>query len=110
MMWHIGQKVVCINDTYLDPGWQHVANKPVKGQVYTIRDIYPDWFREYDCHDPAFLLEEITNPPDVWSMGDNKLVIDEVHFWCDRFKPLEEKKTDISAFTSLLKTKELEHV
>lgn len=108
-MFKVGQKVVCINDDWFEhPSWADVAHKPVKGQIYTVRDIDQlPLALGFDI--PGLHLIELTNPTQFWYFGMD-IFVAEISFESDRFRPLEEKKTDISAFTSLLKTKELEVV
>lgn len=83
-MFHVGQKVVCIDDHILpgEPGPYVIRNA-----VYTIRSINeePPWI--------TLLFFEL---PPVWVPG-----------WCTgygiyAFRPLIERKTDISIFTEML--------
>lgn len=86
MTFRIGQKAVCIA-----PGKSNWAgtNQCVVGSIYTVRQIH---IRLGEC---GILLEEITNPP--WSFDGL-----ECGFRASRFRPLVERKTDISVFTALL--------
>jgi|HubBroStandDraft_1064217.scaffolds.fasta_scaffold151794_2 hypothetical protein len=97
MTFHIGQRVVCITDMHEDYG-SHWAlccpNRPRKGEVYTIRgtetimDVTGCW------------LEEIVNPiKENWGCGCGPR---EPGFLVENFRPLIERKTDISAFHELL--------
>lgn len=97
--YYIGQKVVCIDDTLdlIDPKFVGYVlygdlNGLTKGNIYTIRDIFndPDFPEDLVCY-----LEEIKR--DV----DERLNI-EMFYCITRFKPLEEKKTDISVFIKIL--------
>lgn len=97
-------KVVCINDN-----WQHKASDgslrprfpdliyPVKGQVYTIRQILT--FENA----PFYLFDEIKNPEMIWILG-----VHEMCFATYFFRPV----TDISELQKLtkIKTHELEEV
>lgn len=89
MDWYVGQKVVCV-----DSDWEIHENSgpvpfstpdPVKGAIYTIRDIEvkEDWV--------GLRLEEITN-----------LIFDgyETTYEACGFKPV--RTTDISIFTQML--------
>ena len=92
-MFEIGQKVVCIrgsqdnNITVLIWGGYHVH----EGEVYTIRGFAAN---PIDMTSPGVYLEEIINP--------SGLLGDEVAYRMDRFRPIVEKKTDISVFTEML--------
>lgn len=81
MTFHVGQKVECIDD---EGQPVREGDTPVKkGAVYTLRDVF-DFFGEEGVR-----LQEITNPRDRG-----------YHSW--RFRPIVEKKTDISIFTAML--------
>jgi len=94
-MFHIGQKVVLVDDSWHQPNWHLIPNKPIKGEVYTIRAMY--MADRSEGHMLSFLLEEIQNPPVQWHTGK-----DEGSFPSYRFRPLVEKKTDISTLIALL--------
>lgn len=89
----VGQKVVCVDDCFPST---HLA-LPVRGAVYTVREIVPDWFPGRT----ALRLEEIINPETPWS----DLTMSEVAFNARRFRPLVEKKTDtgMSILTQILR-------
>lgn len=96
--WHVGQKVVCVNDTW------NVArliglgeSKPVAGRVYTIRKIL------VVSDGVGFLLDEIVNVPRLYTEG-----IFEHGFFAFRFRPVTTKSTDISIFRRLVEPSELE--
>ena len=99
MIFSVGQKVVCINDEWLDPSWVAVPNRPVAGLIYTVRghDYWdlPDLF----VNDRIFLVE-ITNPLVDWIECEQR----EGSFPTWRFRPVVERKTDISIFTQMLRT------
>lgn len=80
-MFYVGQKVVCVQagpDWYGRPVWV------VKGTIYTIADV----FESLNC--PCLRLVE--GPPELNQIG-----------WVGEwFRPVQEKKTDISIFTDLL--------
>ena len=83
-MFRVGQKVVCVDDE-LEPGcirWGGVA--PVKGQVYTVSGFGKALRGDELC----LRLFELSTPA-----------------WCylaHRFRPIVERKTDISIFTAML--------
>jgi hypothetical protein len=88
MMFRIGQKVVCIDDSieHDEPG-PHT----VKGRIYTISSM-PLWENE-----PTLLFEELPPHWDPnWSTGYNP----------ECFRPIVE--TDISVFTAMLKPVKVE--
>lgn len=81
MNFRVGQKVVCVDDTWVNPYWiKNTPNKPLLGAVYTIRCIRAG---RRGC---SVLIEEISNP--LHSSGI------ELGFYARRFRPLVERKTD----------------
>lgn len=98
MSFHIGQRVVCINDQ-MDGGatrWKD-ATYPVFGQIYTVRGmaVLPGGL--------ILRLEEIICP----TFGrDNE----EAGFGADHFRPVIERKTDISVFQRMLNPNMREHI
>lgn len=89
---HVGQKVTPKND---DP-WQDVEVPdiaPVFGEIYTIRSI------EYEGDGVYLRFHEIHN---VLEYFDDCDCIDEMQFDADDFRPVIERKTDISIFKRLL--------
>lgn len=88
-MFRTGQKVVCVDDKPRDNGPSGLT----EGYIYTIRGTYLD--KRHTV--PAVMLEEM-KPPASNSRG----------WFADRFRPLVEKKTDISVFTKLLKTEKVD--
>lgn len=101
MTFHVGQKVVCIYGDW-SVGWRTVGtpNLPAKGAVYTIRALMRWRFGSGDTQ-LACLLEEIRNPTMDWQDGD----IGEHPFWVEHFRPIVEKKTNISIFEKMLTPK-----
>lgn len=61
-MFDINTKVVCIDDNFPPASGRHVRNFPVKGSIYTIRDIIPAQDGSGN-HTTGVLLHEIHNPP-----------------------------------------------
>jgi len=101
----VGQRVVCMNDHFAPKGLAHLRAwsepcLPAKDQVYTVRKI--------EAFDDATYLffTEIVNPVipfqhGMWEQG----------FDHRRFRPLTERKSDISVFTKMLnQTKVSSHV
>jgi hypothetical protein len=114
----IGQKVVCIANgdwagtirRYRDK-YGYTLNVPVRGVIYTIRDIFWDDDGPADitdltgCGGVAIRLNEVRNGP----LSANGAEPAWAHY---EFRALKKKKnrTDISVFTNLLGSKKLEDV
>ena len=100
-MFQIGQKVVCVDDSTTNPTTRASLQSqgmiwPSKGLIYVIR-----WIGRWYFNDGPLLavrVAEIINPTVTWSDGDT----DELAFLASRFRPIIERKTDISAFTKIL--------
>ena len=100
-MFHVGQKIVCVNDDAVNiavlSGLCDVnfywPNRPKKGGIYTLRDVM---FDEVFCI-YGLRLVEIVNPVRLFVGGFR-----EGGFREDQFRPLEERKTDISVFQRML--------
>lgn len=92
-MFYVGQKVVCIdNKPYSFHFWGGKIDIPKINQIYTIKR--PEYV--YSNGVIVVDLKELNNPAGYRAF---------------RFRPLVEKKTDISIFTDILNTiKELELV
>lgn len=93
-MFNIGQKVVCINDAAQGRESSYTIKK---GGIYTVSGFYmpepPEMFRS-QLQGRAVLLKEGKRGSYIWGDG-----------WFEgRFQPINEKKTDISIFTEILKT------
>jgi len=95
MTFRIGQKVVCVDDFWEAPPAADHLIRPQKDQVYTVRDLAPGWI---SSNGPAIRLEEIINRKTLWQ----KSGFCELAFKTSRFRPLVERKTDISIFTAML--------
>jgi hypothetical protein len=83
-----GQKVVCINDTFNEFVKAVYRQLPVKGETYTVREVFLGRERIVKGGDSAtvgLLLVELTNPPDPFHVGR-----EELGFSSERFAPLEE--------------------
>jgi hypothetical protein len=91
--WHIGQRVVCIDDRCERSRIYKWERFPVEGSIYTIRAIV-------SCDDVgpvAFRLAEIRNKPAQYEDR-----VRELSFFARRFRPLVEPEADISAFISII--------
>jgi hypothetical protein len=95
MTFRIGQKVVCVAE---NPSWKdYVAfSFPRMGEVYTVRSIGPAYrSRRDESEGLCIRLNEIRNRPA--GCGE------EPNFLAARFRPVIERKTDISVFTEILR-------
>lgn len=89
-MFHVGQKVVCIKG---HPEYVGCV-VPVVGSTYTIRGV------DETC---GLLFEEIINRiATCFDLSSGAISYGECSFWIDRFRPVIERKTDISTFTEML--------
>lgn len=93
----VGQKVVCVGgfpDREIQRAKEDGVYLPAKGAIYTIRDMEPgaDWWTR---HLVFIRLVELVNTPHV---------VDgiEPSFSAGGFRPVVEKKADISIFTAML--------
>lgn len=93
MSFHVGQRVICVRAVYpaLAEHYSYIKNWPVKDTIYTIRAI------EADGDLVGVRLHEIVNPPTLTTQG-----VCEPGFTGEWFRPLTERKTDISVFTEIL--------
>ncbi len=91
-MFNVGQKVECINGDRANYHAEYDYVLPAKGQIYTIREITlshrgNQYFRVNEIHQRPYVFAEGTIEP--W-------------FAALRFRPVVERKTDISTFTRML--------
>jgi hypothetical protein len=95
MTFRVGQKVVCIDADFPHSMYSEYVQFPKKNGVYEIRGILP-------FVDPAdgrqfIYLAGITNRKLAYLQGAF-----ESAFPSNRFRPIVERKTDISVFTKML--------
>jgi hypothetical protein len=90
----VGQRVVCINDTFEPWVFEYYDQTPVKGVTYTIRAVSLGraTLVGSESAEVRLLLEELHNGPDPHHVGG-----DELGFRSDRFAPLEELEETESA-------------
>lgn len=101
MTFYVGQKVVCIRDDWAKEKAIKADAMPVKDLIYTIENIY--------SKDDEFYLRlvELPRVPLSW--------LERLWFWTRKkfvsnwyqsiaFRPLVEKKTDISIFQEIAKS------
>jgi hypothetical protein len=77
--WSIGQKIICINDSFPRAVLDWCNSLPIAGNVYTIRAMQVGRDPATGLGNLGFLLEEIVNPSS--SLGF------EAGFWHTRFVP-----------------------
>jgi hypothetical protein len=87
MAFRVGQKVVCVSDMIIRMA--EFVVQPRVGCIYTVRDVY----RSLGNFD-AIHLVEIKNGLHISGR--------EFGFHAVRFRPVVERKTDISVFTKML--------
>lgn len=92
-MFYVGQKVVCVDDSETD----NMGKKELrKDDIYTViwvgRHFHPDEMVERQC---VRLAEVIRKPCEIDPDGS-------MPFRASRFRPVVERKTDISIFTEML--------
>ncbi|MFC4170493.1 hypothetical protein ACFOYU_00200 [Microvirga sp. GCM10011540] len=98
MSFHVGQVVVCVDDSGL-PGPDVVTEVPKVGGVYTIREIRPDEYGD------GLLLHELHNPLLQWVCGGEG----EASFHNRRFRPA--KMTSLEVLEAVLEpTRRLEEI
>lgn len=91
-MFHIGQKVVCVDDSFESGEWDvGRPNLPRANTVYTVRATFIETWSGC-APSPALLLEEVINPVIGWSVG--LPTHREIGFSSHRFRPVVEKSTD----------------
>jgi hypothetical protein len=97
-MFYVGQKVVCVSDDWWLNGERHdrwYKRLPVCGEVYTIRSIVV--LNEFMGGIAGLKLEEFIFPDGSRFDGNG-----EGAFIATHFRPVIERKTDISIFTRIL--------
>lgn len=98
MTFHVGQKVVFVGGDRTGPNVIRIPGCLKKGDVYTVREIDPIYI-PYFGH-PGIRVEEFIAPSVMWR---GRMV--EACRTSDAFRPLIERKTDISIFTEMLTPK-----
>lgn len=97
----VGQKVVCVNDedkdkTYSKYFTYYNIAMPTKGEIYTIREVFST-----SIGNVGVRLVEIVNPVTPFKNGTGEVHM-EMGYMASRFRPVVEKKTDISIFKEML--------
>lgn len=88
-MFHVGQKVVCVDTS----GLPSFLSKLIKGKIYTVRGFVLGICRDWSVGEGITLME-MKNPPTPSGQENG--------FDPSRFRPIDDRKTDISVFTALL--------
>ena len=97
---HVGQKVVCVDDVvwFKDGGVTNVKSGLEKGRIYTVSNIYPIPTLYYRGEIGGFVAELVeTTAPGEWKTF--------LGYSVKRFRPVAERKTDISVFKAMLNYK-----
>jgi hypothetical protein len=100
-MWtyYVGQKVICVDDTFTAlRSFNEIL--PVKGTVYTVREILPEITADRGV---GLRLVEIRNKKNHYQGG-----FLECRFVPRRFRPVCTSKTNISVFTAMLTNTKIE--
>lgn len=97
MSFKVGDEVVCVDDDFGTPPHWSIANAPVKGQKYTIREAFPHYT---EAGVTSVRLVEVVNP--IFDYPIVNLKGYEAAFYAHRFRGIEKRKTDISIFTAML--------
>jgi len=96
-MFQVGQQVQCIDDRFNSKDRYWVPNLPVVDCVYTIKEMVPGH------RGMGLRLCELKNPLIPIDCDNRTRTIQfEPTFHVCRFRPLIERKTDISIFTEML--------
>lgn len=99
---YVGQKVVCVDDNWIDFNWNYVPNKPTRGQVYTVRAVGEQAAGPQDEITLMLWLCEITNEPRWWR-GPRK---EEAGFIVTRFRPAVDKPDVVEQFRRMCREAE----
>jgi hypothetical protein len=94
-MFRIGQKVVCVDDGPIDERYIGFKMEIARGEIYTVRWVGPSPHPDY-LGVPAVRLVGINRG------FDHNTPCNDMPFSAHRFRPIVERKTDISIFTRLL--------
>ncbi len=102
MAFYLGQKVVCVDDVAFEADG---VQRLFADRVYTVREYLPD----YDALNRRYYPDERSCLRLFEIQGRNGKTPD-VPYAAARFRPVVERKTDISVFTALLDTKRVPEV
>lgn len=94
MQWQgyeVGKRVVCIGTSSWDPTCATVL--PVKGRIYTIRQVEPHFSKLTGETTLGLRFEEFVSRP--IGAGRRLTILDEWFFEHDAFKPVDESRLDV---------------
>lgn len=74
--------IICINDSFTPEQMADIPNRPIKGKMYTIRDIVKSG------NGTGLLLNEIHNPKTGWTIRDGMKFTFEPNFSIKRFSDI----------------------
>lgn len=97
----VGQKVILVDDEWPNRTYSGQITRPVKGGIYTIREIRLSLVPERGGVRPCLLLGEIVNEK-VFVKFPSGMGMGEPTFDCSRFRAVKNLKTDISIFNEML--------
>jgi hypothetical protein len=97
MAFRVGQKVVCVDTTSAGLGQRWPSDYLKLGNIYTIRWIGECPYEAWRYLGPCIRLLEVIRPKDSTNPEWN-----DMPFAQARFRPIVERKTDISIFTRML--------
>ena len=103
-MFKTGEKVVCVDDQFSDGIKKFYWKLPVKGVVYTVRDVVPGITSAADIgkrETPTVYLVELINP------CSDKPPYPERGFKCERFAPLQTDEDEVSEVDDAFSEREL---
>lgn len=92
-MWHIGQKVVCVDDAFHPLQGLYLRNLPARGQIYTVRGAK---------RNGALVVEELVNPPIPRRLADGRVIQEEPHWHRLRFRPAQERSAGMDVLRGIL--------
>ena len=95
MAFYVGQKVVCVDD---DTAEADGVTRLVNGRVFTIRRIATQFSRPGWVSHPRYKGQG----PFVWLTEISGRALGDTPYNASRFRPVVERKTDISALKALL--------
>jgi len=98
---HVGQKVVLVDDKWPRRTYDAQIRRPEKGGIYTIRGIRISLVAERGGERPCLLLNEIVNPEVIVTSPQGR-GFGEPAFDFSRFRPVLTRQTNISVFKAML--------
>lgn len=85
----VGSYVVCINDSNWNKlAYVKLSELPVKGKIYRIRRIIPNF--DTHCDEDGVALEGIFGDWDIYTLKGNIKIFEEFHFIISRFREIDD--------------------